>query len=59
MPLDSKYTEPSFLPNSTVLLLLQLAQMPRSPDWAISVSTKTAMTTTQPTVFYSLHMHVG
>ena len=58
MPLDSKYTEASFLPNSTVLLLLQLAQMLRSPDWAISVSIKT-MTTTQPTVLYSLHMHAG
>ena len=40
----SKHTEARFLLNLTDLLLLQLAQMPRSPDLAIFVSTITTMT---------------
>ena len=39
MPLDFKCTEACFLLNSIDLLLLQLAQMSRSPDFVIFVST--------------------
>ena len=37
--------KPVFSPNSTYSLCLQLAQVPRSPDLAIFVSTTTTMTT--------------
>ena len=55
---DSKHTEASFSPNSTDLLLLQLAQMPRSPDLAVFVSTTMATTTTEPTTL-PLRMRTG
>ena len=48
MLLNFKYTEASFSPNSTDSLRLQLAQLPRSLDLAIFVSTTTTMMTTQP-----------
>ena len=56
MPLDSKLTEASFLPNLTDLLLLQFAQMPRCPDLAIFVSTITTMTMTQPITLPLAHV---
>ena len=37
--------KPVFLPNSTDLLYLQLTQVPRSPDLAISVSMTTELIT--------------
>ena len=53
VPLNSIHTKTSFSPNSTCLLCLLLAQMPRSPDLAIFVF----MTmTTRPITL--LHGHV-
>ena len=48
--LDSKHAEASLLQNSTDLLCLQLAQVPRSPDLAVSTTTTTMTTTKQITL---------
>ena len=42
--LDSKHAEASLLQNSTDLLCLQLAQVPRSPDLVVSTTTTTTTT---------------
>ena len=60
MPLNSEHTEASFSPNSTYLFCSQLAQVPRSADLAIFVSTTTMITMTMTTRLITLpltHVH--
>ena len=57
MPLDSKHTEANFSPNSTDLLLLQFAQVPRPPDLVVGVST--TMTTKTYCIYYPTRMRRG
>ena len=58
LPLESEYTEVDFLPDSSDLLYLQLAQMLRSLDLVIFVSMMTmTMMTTKPITFSIAHAH--